>query len=103
MESETILKSTDQARDTFDGEGCYFTTLDPRIHSREHIAKDNWAGVWEKALKDGKMHWVIEVYDLEPVFSVQRRDAVVIFRDDVDLNKFRHNCFCIAALEHESE
>ena len=100
MESETILKSTD-ARDTFDGEGCYFTTLDPRIHSREHIAKDNWAGVWEKAVVNEKMHWVIEVYNLEPVFSVQQRDGVVIYRDDVDLNKFEHDIRLTAALEHE--
>ena len=98
MKSETILKSTDQRRDAFDGIGCYFSTLDPRIYPREQIAKDNWAGVWEKALEDGKMDWVIEVYDLQPVSSVQQRDAVVIYRDDVDLNKFRHNFFCISAL-----
>ena len=100
MKERIIVKSTNP-KDTFAGPGCYFTTLDPRIHSREHIAKDNWAGVWEKALEDDKMHWVVEVYNLEPVYRVQKRDAVVVYKGDVDLSKFQHKSFCFAALEHE--
>ena len=87
---KVIQESTNKAKDCAAGVGCYFTTMDPETYTKEEIAKDSWGDMAQEALNEGKMEWVIKVYDLTPVICFGRRKGVFIYKGDVDLKKFRH-------------
>ena len=64
--------------------------MDPETHTKEQIAKDNWHGLAQWALKEGKMDWVIKIHDLTPVTCFSQRKGVFLYEGHVNLNDFRH-------------
>ena len=87
--SKTILKSLLDGRDAILGEGVYFSTLDPKSHTKKEIAEDNWGNAGQYNIDIGKMDMVIKVQDLRPV-TPPKRKGVVIYEDDVNLDEFEY-------------
>ena len=77
--------------DVSNGQGVYFSTLDPKTHTKEQIAFDNWGtALGKKRIDQGKMDWMIKVLNLGPVITPVGRLGVVVYEDDINLTTIGH-------------
>ena len=80
-----------QQRDGIFGEGVYLTSLNPRDHDKEEIAKNNWNSGWEGNLDKTDCYIEIEISssdrDLVKVNSRDGRD-VYRYKSDIHLDDF---------------
>ena len=80
-----------QQRDGIFGEGVYLTSLNPRDHDKEEIAKNNWNEGWRGKLDKTDYYIEIEISpsdrDLSKVDSGDGRD-VYIYKSDIHLDDF---------------
>ena len=90
--SKFIQESTpENFDDSKFGEGCYFTIKSPQHHTKEEVAKNNWGKGWKQAIKQGKLEFVIKVYDLEPITCEHSEGRDIwLYRDNVNLEYFEH-------------
>ena len=83
-------------RDCQYGEGVYLTRLDPNQHSKEEVAKNNYAGGWQSRLGDGNLDCYVEVEmdALDPHLKkcqVHGRD-VYLYDGDLILRGMQWDC-----------
>ena len=73
------------------GEGVYLTSLNPKDHDKEEIAKNNWNNGWNGNLDKTDYYFEIDIppsdRNLRPVNSPDGRD-VYVFEADLDLDDF---------------
>lgn len=61
LKSGYIKSSTDTTQDCALGKGVYLTTLNPKRHNKEVIAKNNYEGAWKRGLANGKTDSFIQI------------------------------------------
>ena len=91
IKQEKTLKKSTVDGDVCYGQGVYFSSLDPKKHTKEEIAWDNWGSfLGKKRIEQGKMDCVIKVLYLEPVETSVGRLGVVVYGEDVNLTTYLH-------------
>ena len=95
VKSGLIKQSQNFTKDCVYGDGVYLTTLNPEDFSKADLARNNYGGLWQKRLSDGRLDYYVEI---EIPFSELRltrcqtqdesRD-VYLYTGDLELKEFR--------------
>ena len=61
VKSGLIKQSQNFTKDCVYGDGVYLTTLNPEDFSKADLARNNYGGLWQKRLSDGRLDYYVEI------------------------------------------
>ena len=95
VKSGLIKQSQNFTKDCVYGDGVYLTTLNPEDFSKKDLAKNNYGGLWEKRLSDGRLDCYVEIeipfsdLKLERCTTSDDSRDVYLYSGDLDLSQFQ--------------
>jgi len=95
VKSKFIKQSQNFTKDCVYGDGVYLTTLNPEDFSKKDLAKNNYGGLWEKRLSDGRLDCYVEIeipfsdLKLERCRTQDDSRDVYLYSGDLDLSLFQ--------------
>ena len=101
QKSGYIKSSRDETFDCRFGVGVYLTTLDPKQHSKEYIAKNNYEKGWRRGLVNGKTDSFIKIYIPRGDSMLKKAEDpqyphrdVYLYAGDLYLSDYPNHKFC---------